>query len=34
MFYEVELVIRKKNLYKNFRFNNSRFDVILDDWVS
>ena len=28
IFYEVELVTRKKNFYKNFRVSNSKWDVI------
>ena len=29
MYYEVELVTRKKNFYKRFRVNNSKCDAIL-----
>ena len=34
VFYEVELVTRKKNFYKNVRVSNSNSDVILCNLIS
>ena len=34
IFYKVELVTRKKNLYKHFRVSNSKCDLILRNLVS
>ena len=33
IFYEVELVTRKKNFYKNCQVSNSKFDFILQNLV-
>ena len=33
IFYEVELVTRKKNFYENFRVGNSKYDVIFRNSV-
>ena len=34
MFYKIELVTQKKNLYKNFRVSNLNCDVILRNLIS